>query len=318
MKLNHGDVHGLLPFLRMYVMARIGLLLQALKHLKIGGSLPGGKKIPDNPLTRSLASSAQLLQSTGAVVSDWRLLKLAIWPIILGFVAFIVAFIFLFFIYYDQVVLAVFGKTVSSIAQGSDGKALAMASSAATGVVMFFVSLMLSALIAFFAMNGLGVFFFERMALEAFFDQKILKKEIIDAQGTSIGVSTRLMLGELVRLVIVALVAVVALILGMIPLISIFSAILLSFLFGYEFVDLAMSVLRLSMWARIKMTLKHMGQVLGLGMMFTFLLAVPFGIIVFYPVACHAGAVIVSRWELPEQGRLAGDHHTPLELELEE
>ncbi|MCB0332578.1 MAG: hypothetical protein KDD55_03705, partial [Bdellovibrionales bacterium] len=99
-------------------------------------------------------------------------------------------------------------------------------------------------------------------------------------------------------------VSVVLLLLSLIPPFLMITPICFALLLGYEVIDLALAALRIPLLSRWKLLVNHILEVLILGGIFTLSMVIPFGSLLFYGPASYAAAKVVSRWKLPEVGRL--------------
>ncbi|MCB0359777.1 MAG: EI24 domain-containing protein, partial [Bdellovibrionales bacterium] len=111
---------------------------------------------------------------------------------------------------------------------------------------------------------------------------------------------------EIVKLLWLLPLGLLCVVIGLVPILSPFALLLAAWLLAYEFVDIALDVLRLSVRARLRFALQKAPLLIAFGLTLSVCWAVPFLGIALAPVAAAAAAWLIAEVGIPQSSSLKG------------
>ncbi len=232
----------------------------------------------------------ELPAACGAVLRRRRLLRLVAKPFFLGSLLFLFFFAPLLYFRHDLIPLLL-------------GEFEGLWSYVISWAFMI-SSLFVAGLVAFIGVIAFGSLSYESIALEGFVDSGLLTREAAEQDSSTLLENSLLISGDVLQALIIAVISVFLLLLSLIPPFLLITPVCFALLLGYEVVDLALAALQIPLLSRWKLLVRNIVDVLVLGAVFTVSMIIPFGSLLFYGPASYAASKIVSRWDLPEAGRL--------------
>ena len=222
-----------------------------------------------------------LLRALRTLLSSGRLLGLAIIPYVVGLFVYISTLFGAFTIRND--LAAVFVSTQVGIE--AVGWMVFLGSILAAGLVALILVLLCSALL-----------------MEWFVEEGLRKAQLLaerkESFWSSVCALIRVLFDSSLQLLVVFALTVLALLLSAIPVLSLFVALLASFVLGYQLFDFSLSLLRYRFRERLRLILQHKSQVLVLGLLFSLALLVPFGGILLLPILYLMAIEKLQSWRL--------------------
>lgn len=208
-----------------------------------------------------------LLKSFKDVITSLRLLIFSIIPIIVAIIVFSISS------YYLQSNI----ESLSSYIYVSSYSFINFF----LNLIVAIINIFISAILALIAMNVLGGYFIEESVVFM-----LKKHEILDlnSQRLTFKRSIRFILDESFKLFLVLTCCIISLVLGFIPIITLFSFIIIAFLLGLQGVDLVLSLAEKNYKEKIAIYKKNVLAILCIGAYYSLVLLIPFVGMFFLPL----------------------------------
>jgi len=233
------------------------------------------------PVKRIASLPVQFLQATGTILVDWKLLSLCIIPNLIGIVCFFL-FLGLAFGYREEVASLLVSDPESWL-------------HLIVAWLIFFINVFVSGIVAIICAITLGAFFIES------FIERVLKQHNIGLpeHASLVSFAKSILRGlrdDAIRVVYVGIFMIVMLICGLFPLLYFIPPVIAALLVGYSLLDLPLALMEIRFKDRWGIAKAHLLEVLALGALFSLILLIPLGGILFLPVAYHVAIQRLAQW----------------------
>lgn len=224
----------------------------------------------------------QYISAFFRIISDFKLLLWCIIPYLLGIISFL---IFLFLSYDYRTEIAAFVLPSSLVNYGT-----------IFAWALFVLNWFVSAVLSIFVMLILGGFFIENFIDEA------LRKKGLHAPPSS-GMAAYLnslfrgLKDSLLRSLVYGILALLIFTFSFFPPLAFLVLLFAAFAIGYDLLDMPLSLLGFRAGSRLKLIMDHKLEALVLGALFSALMLVPLGGIIFLPLAYMVAVDKVAEWE---------------------
>ena len=166
--------------------------------------------------------------------------------------------------------------------------------------ISFLISILISGIFGILCMLLLGGFFIEMMIETA-----LVKKGYELPEFSSVNILIRSTLrglrDDVIRLIYIIVLIIVSFTCGFIPVLFFIPPVLAAFLVGFDLVDLPLTLLEFRFKDRWGLIKKHLVEVLAIGAVFSAIMLIPFGGILFLPIAYLVTVEQIVNWGLKEE-----------------
>ena len=161
--------------------------------------------------------------------------------------------------------------------------------------LILFLNVIISAVMSLIVTLIFGGFFIENFIAEALHEHSL---EVYSASGLN-GYLASLWRGirdSIIRIVVYGSLSILTLAFSFIPPLALLVAVVGGFAIGFDLFEQPLSLLGFQMKRRISIITAHKLETLALGLLFSVMMIIPFGAVLFLPLAYHVAVSRISAW----------------------